>query len=698
MGIVREVEPKVKSRQTPLGSSREGPAQAKAALRQAIVEDPGNAQARLALSGLLVREGALAEAETCLREALAVHPRHAPLLHNLGMVFGLRGRPVEAAQALRAALAEDPDAVDTWMELAGLESRTHGALAAVAVLHEALVHCPEQPALLHTLALSLLALGRASEAMSHLWHALRVAPDGPGALDVRLDLAGALKARLRLGPAQALLREALARAPGDARVLLSLGALLYETRRYHEAAGLLDRAIELAPGEASVRVNRAMVHMALGQSQAALAGFRQALALRPGHAVAHSNLLLAMQYSDAVTGAECLEEARRYGARFPRVEVRHENDPDPDRPLRVGYVSGDFRRHVVGLFLLPVLRCHDPAQVQVHAYSMVGSPDPMTEQMRGHARQWVDARAMNDAALAQRIRADRIDVLVDLSGHSADNRLPAFALRPAPVQLSWLGYPGHIGLPAIGHRITDGVLDPPGEEAPGVEHPLRLPNGWFCYAPLPEWGGALPVSPLPAQGAGQVTFGAFNNLAKVSSACLDLWAEVLEAVPRSRLLARAKPFDDQAEQARFKAAFAERGIAPERIGALPYLPDPLAHMKVYEEVDVHLDSLPYAGGTTSCDALWMGVPVVTLRGDRPSARLGASVLSQLGLSQCIAHTPRAYVAIARALAEDLDRLAALRAGLRERFVRSPLHQAEGFTRGLEAAYRQLWREWVLSRG
>ncbi len=650
---------------------------------------PENVDGFNQLGALLLKQGKLAEATSHFRAALAINPRHAVSQHNLGVALSLQQQPDEAIHAYRAALAEDPDAIDTWMQLIAVETSKHGPAASIALLYEALSYVPEQPMLLQQLAQALVRMGRWQEAITHYWHALRVTPDGPARINLQVDLAQALQQGLRLAPAESLLRQALASAPAHPRVHVNLGAVLYHTRRFREAEQHFNRVIQLVPDDPPAWANLAMVQMALGDAEQALAHFRKALAQRPHYPMAHSNLLLAMQYSDQLSHAEILAQTRRYGETLPRIAAPPFRVHLPGRPLRVGYVSGDFRRHVVGLFLLPVFAHHDPVQVEIYAYSMVDVPDPMTQSLKRYSKRWTDIRAMNDAALARHIRSDKIDILVDLSGHTADNRLPVFAHRPAPIQVSWLGYPGCIGVPAITHRITDAVLDPVTDPLVGTETPLRLPDGWFCYVPPPEWGGAWPVGPLPASKNGYITFGAFNNLAKVSASCLDLWARILTAVPGSRLCTRAKPFDDTSEQQRFKQAFDRRGVDPRRIQTLPYLPDPMQHLKVYDDIDIHLDSLPYSGGTTSCDALWMGAPVVTLSGDRPAARLGASVLTQLHLDDWIAHTPEQYVQIACAWASDPAKLGALRARLRERFRCSALHDAAQFTRNLEAAYRRL---------
>jgi len=645
------------------------------------------------LGTLDLAEGKMPDAERHFLRSLELQPDNAATRHNLGMCLAMAGKLSEAAGALRSALAIDPHAVETWLELVSVESARHGQEAATPLLYEALGYCPERPALLHRLAQSLLLHYRFTEAMTHLRHLLRVDPAGPLGVEARVDLAQALQNLARPAEAEPLLRQALHLAPDHPRAHLNLGAALYLLRRFRLAAEHLERAVRLAPHDARAHLNRAMVHMALGESTAAVDAFRRALEIRPDYAVGHSNLLLALQYCDNVTAADIRMAAQRFGALFPMAEQPGQPKARlPGQRLRVGYVSGDFRRHVVGLFLLPLFRHHDASRFEIFCYSMVDAPDPITSQFRQMAHHWRDVRPLGDTAMANLIHEDGIDVLVDLSGHSGDNRLAVFALCPAPVQVTWLGYPGVLGLPAIPYRITDAVLDPP-DEAPGTgETPIRLEGGWLCYAPPPEWGGALSVAPLPCLENGYITFGAFNNFAKMSAACLDLWAEVLKAVPGSRLISRAKPFDDPLECSRFVDAFASRGVAAGRIRALPYLPDPARHLEVYHQVDIHLDSLPYAGGTTSCDALWMGVPVVTLYGDRPAARLGASALAQLGLDHLVAHSTQEYVRIAKALAEDAGALQSLRQGLRQRFESSPLHDASGFAERMEQVYARLHQE------
>jgi protein O-GlcNAc transferase len=326
----------------------------------------------------------------------------------------------------------------------------------------------------------------------------------------------------------------------------------------------------------------------------------------------------------------------------------------------------------------------------VFCYAEVRAPDARTERFKGYADHWVSTVGMPDEAVAECIRRDGIDVLMDVAGHTANNRLPVFARKPAPVQMTWLGYPNTTGLQTIDYRLVDAVTDPEGEaDALASEALVRLPGGFLCYdapndAPLP--------GPPPSLTTGVVTFGSFNNPAKMSASTLDAWAKLLTRIPLAHLLLKGKPFTDAAARALYLDRLDERGVAPERIELVGWLPDE-DHLAHYGRVDVALDPFPYNGTTTTCEALWMGVPVVTLRGDRHVGRVGASLLTQIGMSNLIADSVEAYVETAVALAGDPARLSELRHSLRPRMAASPLCDAPAFARKIEHAHRTMWQRW-----
>jgi protein O-GlcNAc transferase len=406
--------------------------------------------------------------------------------------------------------------------------------------------------------------------------------------------------------------------------------------------------------------------------------------------------LLALQYLPHLNGAHLLAEHQLWARRHTGApaEAPPVADRNPERRLRIGYVSGDFRDHPVAAFIEPILSAHDRQAVEVFCYVDVPAPDKFTERLRRHVDAWRSLAGLSDAVAAQLVRADRIDILVDLTGHTTRPRLRVFALRPAPVQATYLGYPGTTGLPAIDYRITDAVADPPGEPEVHTERLLRLPGCFCCYAPP---ASAPAVNPSPALAAGQVTFGSLHNLAKLNDAVLDLWCEVLRAVPSAHLLIARDTLTGQTKEM-FARKFRDRGIAPERLELRRVWGSPGNHLRHYADIDISLDAFPWSGHTTACESLWMGAPVVTLYGNRHAGRMAASILTAVGLTDLVARTPAEYVERAVRLATEPKTLAALRARLRDQMRRSPLCDGPAFTRTLEQAYRQMWRQFCSTPG
>jgi predicted O-linked N-acetylglucosamine transferase (SPINDLY family) len=344
----------------------------------------------------------------------------------------------------------------------------------------------------------------------------------------------------------------------------------------------------------------------------------------------------------------------------------------------------------VSYFFAPVLESHDRERFEIFCYADVAQPDAVTERLQQASDGWLRVTGLRPDAVARRIREDRIDILVDLAGHTGDNPLMVLAHRPAPVQVSWLGYPNTTGMRAVDYRLADAVVEPPGlADELSTETVVRLPHGFHCYEPPP---GAPAAAPLPAPRQGHVTFGSFNDLKKTQPAVIRAWAEILNRVPGSRLLLKCSSFVDATTRDRYAKSFAEAGADPERVRMVPRVASTEEHLGLYGKIDIGLDPFPYNGTTTTCEALWMGVPVVTLRGDRHAGRVGASLLGRVGLGDWIADTKEGYVALAVSWASRRDELAALRRELRERVARSPLRDARGLTRAIEDAYRTMWRD------
>lgn len=487
----------------------------------------------------------------------------------------------------------------------------------------------------------------------------------------------------------------LGQYPDDLILAEGRAVCLDYLRRTGEAIAAYAAIVTRAPASQLAWNNLGSTLNRQGRNAEAIAAFRRAEALAPDNAVFASNVLLALNYQDGHAPDGLLAQHRawdqRLAARVAPTPAHHANPPDPERRLRVGYLSADFRAHPVAYFMGAILAAHDRRQFEVFCYSSTRQPDAVTRTLQGMPLSWRDISGLDDDAAARLVTEDGIDLLVDLGGHTGDHRLLVMARRPAPVQGSYLGYPNTTGMAAIDFRFTDFHADPPGAaDGHHSETLLRLDGGFLAYTPPANMPA---VGPLPALTNGHFTFGSFTNLAKVSASTFDLWSAALTAVPGSRLLMKAREFDDAATRARFHGQFSARGIDAAR-AELRAGPHPAeAHFNVWNSVDLALDTYPYNGTTTSCESLWMGVPLLTLAGDRHAARVGASLLHAVGLPGLIADSPAEFAAKAVALAGDLPALASARKALRERLRRSPLLDPRRLARQLEQHLRGQWRDW-----
>jgi protein O-GlcNAc transferase len=487
-------------------------------------------------------------------------------------------------------------------------------------------------------------------------------------------------------------QRALALDPESAAAHNNLGNVLLQMGRPDEAMGCYAAAIAIRGDFAEAYNNLGKAHDDRGEIDEAIACYRRAVALEPGSPRIHSNLVYALHFHPSSTRASLYAEHRRWNERHARPlasEWRpHDNDRSLDRPLRVGYLSPDFSLHAVGRFLLPLLRGHDPARVTSICYASQSRDDAFTARLREHAQVWRNVLSLDDVQLADQIRADRIDVLVDLSMHMAGNRLGVFARRPAPVQVTYLAYCSTTGMEAIDYRMTHRHLDPlVGDLLHYSERSVELPSSYWCYEP----GVVTPeVSELPAlRRGGRITFGCLNSFCKVTRGTLCLWRRLLAAVPRSRLLVHCHAGARRAEVREFMRA---GGVAPERVEFADFVPLE-QYFEQYREIDIELDPFPYGGGTTTCDALWMGVPVVSLAGGTAVSRSGRALLTAVGLPELAVATPARYLRVAVKLAGNLQRLARLRGSLRERISQSALTDRRRFARDVEAAYQSMWGKW-----
>jgi predicted O-linked N-acetylglucosamine transferase (SPINDLY family) len=562
---------------------------------------------------------------------------------------------------------------------------------AVACYRRALELKPDFAVAHNTLGVALQAQGKVAEAVACYCRALELKPNFAEAHN---NLGNAYLAGGQMDEAVACYRRALELQPGYAAAHLNLGNALQSQGQLGEAVACCRRALELQPDFVAAHNNLGDALKAQGQLDEAVACYRRVLQLKPDYAEPHSNLLFTLQYRADATLSELAqahaEYERQHAAPLRAAWRPHENVRDPHRRLRLGFVSPDFSRHPVGYFLIRALENLDRDQCDVACYNDRLMQDDLTARFRGAATTWRDVAGWSDNELAEAIIADRIDILFDLAGHTAGNRLLAFARKPAPIQVTWAGYVGTTGLHAIDYLLADPLQVPPGAEAHYRERVLRLPDGYVCYDP-PQY--APPVSPLPALAKGYVTFGSFNNPAKLSPQIVAAWARILARRPQARLVLKYKGIDDPAPAGRLAALFAGHGVDPGRVAFL----GGSSHadlLKSYHDIDIGLDPFPYNGGLTTLEALWMGVPVVTCPGETFASRHSLTHLSNVGLTRTIAGSLEEYVTLAVSLADDLPGLATLRAGLRERVASSPVCDGKRFAENLLRLLRGVWREWV----
>jgi len=671
-----------------------------AAYRQAIQLQPSNAAARNNLGVALAAQGNFDDAILAYRRATELQPDYADVHCNLGLTLSARGGTDEAISCYREALRCQPDHVGACNNL-GIALTHLGQFGeAIATLRRAVQLQPGYADAWCNLGAALMHQGEPEEAITAYRHALHIQP---GHALAHNNLGVALSHQGFFDEAKAEYEQAVRIRPDYAEAYNNLGNALSRKSRPGEAIAAYRRALQIRPNHAEAHDNLGTALKDCGRLEEAIVSYRQALQFKPNDATTHSNLILALHYLPKITAQEISAEQLEWNSRHAQPLANslspHGNDRSVDRRLRVGYVSADFRDHVAGRTLLPCFEAHDSEKFDRICYSGTPPSDAIGERFRRSATEWREIAALSDERLAAIIREDRIDVLVDLSLHTAGNRLCAFARKPAPVQISWLGYPGGTGLDAMDWRITDSFLEPAGADIPaGRERPLRLAECWCCYAP-PENTPA--PGELPVGKNGHITFASFNNFAKINDRVLHLWAGILKKVENSRLLMLSKG----GEQDRVRQIMECSGVAAERVGFLAFYPMDARrrdehptpeYLHRYQRTDIALDPFPYNGMTTTCDALWMGVPVIALVGKMSIGRASFSLLSNAGLGELCAASEDDYVRIAAGLARNLPRLAALRATMRERLAKSPLLDAVRFTRNLEHAYCTAWRHWCAS--
>lgn len=729
--------------------------QAEACLRQAIAADPSYGDAHTNLGVVLEARNQFDAALASYREALRLTPAQPDLHHNIGIILNKLDQRTQAIDHFRSALRIKPDFVEAHCSLgaaleveqdySGAEASYRTAIRldprhadshynlgnvlraqdkqreATACYEAAIRLNPKHASAHNNFGNALTSLKEHSRAADCFREVLRLNPQHIGALT---NLGTALTRLNDYTGAIELFEQVLKIQPEFTPVINSLGLTYFEQNLTKKALECFERVLQIDPDDPSAHANIGWVHAKGGRFAQAIPHFKKSLQVRPdaslyasmghtlnyegrleealecfkeGHrlnpSLSSEGYLFSMNYNPKFTPQEIFEEHKRWGEIFAQV-------PDPlpplpadtriNRPLRVGYVTPDLREHSVAYFFEPILTYHDRAGFETFCYVEISQPkfDATSERLEALSGHWINTWGLSDRELAERIRADGIDILVDLAGHTGNNRLLAFAYRPAPVQITYLGYCNTTGLPAVQYRLTDEWADPPGQEQFNTEELVRLPRGFLTHLPP---ANLPPVSDSPASTLGHITFGSFNIIAKTTPEVVTLWTDILKAIPDARLIMKNRSMRDADTRDRYYQMFQERGIARERVDLIGWLPEHDSHLALYSRIDIGLDTFPYNGTTTTCEALWMGVPVICLAGDRHAARVGVSLLSRLGLTELIAETPQDYLELARRLSKDIPHLTELRHSLRARILASTLGDGAAFTRELEKTYRDLWR-------
>jgi predicted O-linked N-acetylglucosamine transferase (SPINDLY family) len=639
----------------------------------------------------LQSQGKLAEAISCYQEAVQQNPGYAEAFNNMGIAYKNQNRLVSAVVCYREALKVKPGYAAACNNLANA-LREQGKLNEAKKLYqEALKFKPDFAEAYNNLGNVLRQKGQINEAIINYQSALKIKSDYAEAHN---NLGSAFQDQKAFSRAIECYHSALKYNPNSHTAFNNLGNAYQKQGRLNQAIVCYYKAVALRPDYFEAFNSLANALVEFGKIPEAIKYYGKALEINPAYTVAHSNLLLSLHYQPSKALSTYLVEVEKWWQQHAVSYLKpigFEHQIVSPKRLKIGYVSPDFYQHSVSFFFLPLIQSHDRNQVEIFCYSEVRFSDYLTDKIKKLSDHWRPTIGFTDDEVAEQVRSDGIDILVDLAGHTAGNRLPIFARKPAPVQITWLGYPNTTGMPVMDYRLTDDIADPVGEEDKyHSETLIRLPGGFLCYRPPDD---APDVSGLPARQTGRITFGSFNNLPKINEAVIALWSRLLLQVPESGLLLKSRQFADEHVRQRFLGLFSANRVASERIRLLPRTPSTAGHLASYHKVDIGLDPFPYNGTTTTCEALWMGVPVITLRGDRHAGRVGASILTRVGLEELIAESEAQYVEIGMKLAINLNGLEMLRAGMRARMKASALCDGKSFARTMENSFQMVWKNW-----
>jgi predicted O-linked N-acetylglucosamine transferase (SPINDLY family) len=661
---------------------------------QLLLKEPGNPELRMAQGVIRLEMDDPVSACEAFKRVLQRVPDHAEARFYTGLCYAQQGQHQAALDAFVRVTAQRGDWPEAHFYLGVTMARLGRMKDALEPLQRSIALNPDLSEAHHNLGGVLAELGRYADAVAVFERALKLEPAFAEAWN---GLGAALFRLKQYDAAEKCYRRAIALNPSLVQAYTGLGEVLKKNARFHEARVVLEQAAINCPGDAIAQIELSGVLYLCGDEGAARAAGERALELAPKEARIWSPHLFNLHYDSKITAQELASLHRTYGERTGRLSSRkcpvHRNSPDPDRRLRVGLVSADFKRHSVGHFLIDLLPHLAGGELDLFAYANMVGEDEMTMEMKPHFVAWRNCALLDDATLADVVCADEIDILVDLSGHTAGQRLGLFACKPAPIQLTWLGYPDTTGLDCMDYILGDAFMLPKQEEGLFSELPWRMPETPLCFAP-PKL--AIEVQELPALSNGYVTFGCLNKRDKISAATISVWCALLNKLPDSRLLLQNRAYDDPVIRSDLLRQFQAGGVEGGRIvmiGGLNWQ----EHLECFNQIDIALDPFPYNGTTTSVEGLWMGIPFVALRGDRMVAHMGESILNSVGLADWVAFEIEDYVTRAAQLTADTERLADIRRHLRQRLLASCLCNAQVQADNLRGALRAMWQLWCDQR-
>ena len=657
-----------------------------------LAKQPDHIDAWLLLSNIYRQQNKLEKTIAAYQQLIKLQPNQVHFWNNLGVLYIQNGQPSKAIATFEQAIKVQPDYAETYSNLGELYREQDQLAAAEKHLQQAIKLKPNYPGAHYNLGNLYHNQDKIEQAIVAYQQAIKIQPDYANAHN---NLGSMYHYQGDLERARDCYHQAIQLQPNYAIAYFNLGNVYKDQGKLTLALQAYHRATESQPDYSNAYINLGLVYRDCGQMEQSLKYLYHVSRFDPDHTVAHQNLLYYLHYSKQYSPEQIYQEHRRWAKHqqnlLPPEQTPYTNQPNSEKKIRLGYISGDFRTHSVAYFLEPILTQHNQEQFTLCCYAKNPCNDETTERFKQLADIWHDINRLDDEEVANLIRKDEIDILVDLSGHTGGNKLLALARKPAPVQVTYLGYPDTTGLDTIDYRFTDSFADPPGKtEQFHSEQLIRLPHGFLCYQPpadTPE------VNSLPVLEKGYLTFGSFNNLAKISDRTISCWAKILHAVPHSRLILKTKPLQDEDICDRIYRSFEQEGIDRDRLTLLGWTATTEDHFRLYHQVDLALDTYPYHGTTTTCEAMWMGVPVITLAGQTHVSRVGVSLLSRVGLPELIANSEEEYISKAVSLSQNIPRLKQLRDSLRNKVNQSSLTDGQKITSDLEFAYRQMWLDW-----